>query len=315
MPEQNNEQHSRRFLLRRIPRRPLKYIAILPAMITLFNGISGFGSLMFTSKAVESIARGGSGERYFMFAAYMIMMAMIADMLDGRVARMSRTTSSFGGQLDSLCDVISFGAAPAFLAVQLLAYRLAAAEVAGPHLAIFLYRMIWLAGAIYVSCAAIRLARFNVENEEDESAHMSFSGLPSPAAAGVIMSLIILYVDLPTERWLKPAVWQWGQHAIVVLLPAAVVVSGLMMVSRFRYPHVLNQLLRGKKPLATLLKVFALIAMVIMCFEVVLTLVFAGFAASGPVRWLYHRFILHHKPEEPAPETGEVSNQTAETAE
>ncbi|HSV26894.1 MAG TPA: phosphatidylcholine/phosphatidylserine synthase, partial [Sedimentisphaerales bacterium] len=248
MVDDRSERKPRRLFLRRIHRRPLKYVAIFPAMITLLNGISGFASLMFASKAAETIAAGGDGDRYFMFAAYMIMVAMIADMLDGRVARMSRTTSSFGGQLDSLCDVISFGAAPAFLAVRLLAYRLTAVEAAEPHIVVFLHRIIWLAGAVYIGCAAIRLARFNVENEEDETAHMVFSGLPSPAAAGVIMSMVILYVSLPAERWLPEIVSDWGRYMIVVLLPAAVIATGLLMVSRFRYPHVLNQVLRGKKP-------------------------------------------------------------------
>ena len=160
-------------LLRRVRRQRLKYVTILPSLVTILNGVCGF----------TAIALAGKGE--FAKAGYMILLAMIADMLDGRLARMSKSTSSFGGQLDSLCDVISFGVAPAFLMLKVLEYKLAGfAEFNLTTIESFLQRFIWLAAAAYISCAAIRLARFNVENEEDESAHMSFIGLPTPAAAG-----------------------------------------------------------------------------------------------------------------------------------
>jgi len=286
------EQHDgRRSFFRPGKKRPLKYIAILPALITLLNGMCGFVSIMFTSRAMESIAAGETGDHYFMLAAYMLLAAMVADVLDGRVARMSRTTSSFGGQLDSLCDVISFGVAPAFLAVKLMAHELMAVDVANPEMAGFLYRFVWLAGVLFAGCAAIRLARFNVENEEDESAHMSFRGLPSPAAAGVVMSLVILYVDLPKEKWFSPAAAEAGQKLIVLVLPAMVVALALLMVSRLRYPHVVNQAFRGKKRFTVLIQVLIIAALGVVCFEPMLAVVFVGFAASGPVRWGYHRFL------------------------
>jgi CDP-diacylglycerol---serine O-phosphatidyltransferase len=301
MAHLHDGKSGRRFFFRRGKRKPLKYIAVLPALITLMNGISGFASVMFASKAVEVIAKGGTGDKYFVYAAYMILVAMVADMLDGRVARMSRTTSSFGGQLDSLCDVISFGVAPAFLAVKLLTSQIASVDISNPQFAEFLYRIVWLAGAVFLGCAAIRLARFNVENEEDESAHMSFWGLPSPAAAGVVMSLVILYMDLPTEKLLSGSAIDWGQRTIVILLPAVVIAAGLLMVSRFRYPHLVNQWIRGKKPFTTLLKVLVLIALVILCFEAVLTVVFVGFAISGPAKWAYYRFVARNSPHDELP--------------
>jgi CDP-diacylglycerol---serine O-phosphatidyltransferase len=293
----------RRFFFRHGKRKPLKYIAILPALITLMNGISGFASILLASKAVEEIVKGNSGDRYFMYAAYMILAAMVADMLDGRVARMSRTTSSFGGQLDSLCDVISFGVAPAFLSVKLLTTQLASVDIENPQLAVFLFRAVWLAGGVFMGCAAIRLARFNVENEEDESAHMSFLGLPSPAAAGVVMALVLIYLDMPTKKWLSDAAADWGQRVIIVFLPAMVVAAGLLMVSRFRYPHVVNQWIRGKKPLTTLLKVLALAVLIAMWFEALAVVAFVGFAASGPARWVYYRFVVRRSPVEEVPVT------------
>jgi CDP-diacylglycerol--serine O-phosphatidyltransferase len=302
MKEPGTGDVGRRFFFRRGRKQRLKYIAVLPALITLMNGVSGFVSILFASKGVEIIAAGGSGDWYFKCSAYMIMLAMIADMLDGRVARMSRTTSSFGGQLDSLCDVISFGVAPAFLAVKMLTCNYVGLVDDGSQLAVFLYRAIWLTGAILVSCAAIRLARFNVENEEDESAHMSFMGLPSPAAAGVVASLVILYLDLPTKKGLSEAAADWGQRIIMIVLPIAVVAVGALMVGRFRYPHVFNQVLRGKKPFATLIKVLALVAAMIAFYpEAALMLAFVGFAASGPAKWAWHKFVTKRNPYEEVP--------------
>jgi CDP-diacylglycerol---serine O-phosphatidyltransferase len=298
MDNQDSNAEKRPFLFRRGGRkRPLKYIAVLPALITLLNGTSGFLSLMFASKGAEEMIAGRSGESSFAWSAMLILVAMVADMLDGRVARMSRTTSSFGGQLDSLCDVISFGVAPAFLGAKLLASELAGLDIESPQLAIFLLRIVWLAGIVYVSCAAIRLARFNVENEEDESAHMSFMGLPSPAAAGVVASLVILYLDLPTKKGLSEAASDWGQHVIIFALPLAVAAAGILMVSRFRYPHVVNQFVRGKKKFTTLFKVLALVVLVVIIYpEAALMAAFVGFAASGPGKWAYYRFVVRRAP-------------------
>ena len=167
-------------LLRRVRRQRLKHITVLPSLITILNGVCGFAAIVLAAKGMTTQIGQFSS---LAMAGYMILLAMIADMLDGRLARMSQSTSSFGGQLDSLCDVVSFGVAPAFLMLKVLEFKVAGVTDINPTLASFLQRFIWLASAAYISCAAIRLARFNVENEEDESAHMSFIGLPTPAAA------------------------------------------------------------------------------------------------------------------------------------
>ena len=169
----------------------------------------------------------------------MVLLAMVADMLDGRLARMSQSTSSFGGQLDSLCDMVSFGVAPAFLMLKLVENKLELRTVVCGG---FLHRFIWLAAVVYIACAAIRLARFNVENEENEAAHMSFVGLPSPGAAGVIVSLVIFQQDE------FPAL-----DLLVYLLPFITLGVALLMVSQIRYPHVLNAYLTGKKPFGNLI--------------------------------------------------------------
>jgi CDP-diacylglycerol--serine O-phosphatidyltransferase len=274
-------------LLRRVRKQRLKYITILPSLITILNGICGFTAIVFASKgastAVFQPEETGDIEKlsYFAMSGYMVLMAMIADMLDGRVARRVKSTSSFGGQLDSLCDIISFGVAPAFLMIKVLEYKLAGFGVTNPTIENFLYRFIWLTAAAYISCAAIRLARFNVENEEDESAHMSFMGLPTPAAAGVIVSLVIFHQEtLPSL------------NVIIYTLPFLALGTSVLMVSRIRYPHILNQYIRGKKPFAYLIRVLLLLGLVIWNRQTALVLIFCGFAASSFVKWFYYKVIL-----------------------
>jgi CDP-diacylglycerol---serine O-phosphatidyltransferase len=291
----NKSERAKRSLLRTVRRQRLKYITILPSLITLINGACGFGAIVFASRAGQADIAGGLDVYhqipFFSMACYMIFLAMLADMIDGHLARISQNTSSFGGQLDSLCDVISFGVAPAFLMLRVVETGV---TFNSPALDIFVYRFLWLAAAIYVSCAAIRLARFNVENEEDEANHMNFSGLPSPAAAGVIASLIVLNQDIVKKiDGTQPFFSYMGHNIIIAALPFVALAVAVLMVSRIRYPHILNQYLRGRKPFAYLIRAIAFLVIIIFSFEVALVLVFCSFAASGFLKWFYYRVIAH----------------------
>jgi len=283
MPKSKTDT-AKKSLLRRVRRQRLKYITILPSLFTILNGVFGFTAIIFAGEGSDVPSADSQipfftfgSTTYFAMSGYMILVAMIADMLDGRLARKVQSTSSFGGQLDSLCDVISFGVAPGYLMLNVLDTTVASIGLADEN---FLQRFIWLSAATYISCAALRLARFNVENEEDESAHMSFMGLPTPAAAGVIVSLIIFHQEiLPT-------------FAIICILPFLAIGISILMVSRIRYPHILNQYLRGKKPFAYLIRVLLLfVFIVVTSIQAALVLVFCGFAAGSFVRWLYYRSL------------------------
>ena len=261
-----------RFLWRMRSQR-VKYITILPSLITILNGVFGFTAIVFASRGAEG---GTAGSSYFAMAGYMILLAMFADMLDGRLARMSQSTSSFGGQLDSLCDMVSFGVAPAFIMLKAIQVH---QELTTPLSGSLFHRFIWLAALAYISCAAIRLARFNVENEENEAAHMSFAGLPSPGAAGTIVSLIIFHQEvMPTL------------NAAIFALPFLTLGVAVLMVSRIRYPHVLNLYLRGKQPFGYLMRVLLFLGIVLwLGMQTALLLIFLIFAGSGLARWLYLR--------------------------
>jgi CDP-diacylglycerol--serine O-phosphatidyltransferase len=274
---------AKKSLLRKVRRQRLKYITILPSLITILNGVFGFTAIILAGKGSGTLPEDSKipfftfgSTTYFAMSGYMILIAMIADMLDGRLARRMQGTSSFGGQLDSFCDIISFGVAPAYLMLNVLEYEVASIGLADER---FLQRFIWLSAAAYISCVAIRLARFNVENEEDESAHMSFMGLPTPAAAGVVVSLVIFHQEtFPT-------------FAIICILPFLALGTSILMVSRIRYPHIVNQYLRGKKPFAHLIKMLLLALFAWWNIQAALVLVFCVFAANSFVKWLYLRVL------------------------
>jgi len=292
-------QAAKESLLRRVRRQRLKYITVLPSLVTILNGVCGFSAIVFASKGAAAGINHFSYHRltlpYFAMAGYMILLAMIADVLDGRLARMSKNTSSFGGQLDSLCDIISFGVAPAFLMLKVLEYKLGGYPEQNLSFVNFLQRFIWLAAASYISCAAIRLARFNVENEEDESAHMSFIGLPTPAAAGVVVSIVIFYQETLLELSAESSrAYIICEDAIIYALPLLVLGVAVLMVSRIRYPHILNQYIKGKKPFAHLIRALLFLGLIIWSRQVALVLIFCGFAASGFLKWFYCK-VIHRK--------------------
>jgi CDP-diacylglycerol--serine O-phosphatidyltransferase len=194
---------------------------------------------------------------------------------------MSQSTSSFGGQLDSLCDMISFGVAPAFLMLKLVESTLSLDQMAQGG---FLHRFIWLAALAYISCATIRLARFNVENAENEAAHMSFVGLPSPGAAGVVVSLVLFHQEqVPTL------------DLLVYALPFVALGVAILMVSRVRYPHVLNVYLKGKQPFSYLIRTLFFLGFVVcMKVQTALALIFGLYAGGSLAKWMYYKVTHRH---------------------
>jgi CDP-diacylglycerol---serine O-phosphatidyltransferase len=153
----------------------------------------------------------------------------------------------------------------------------------------FIERSVVACGVVYVCCAIIRLARFNVENEDDESSHMSFSGLPSPAAAGVVVSLVILQQDFLSKIAARTdlEIIKIIENLIPLALPVATLAAAFLMVTRVRYPHVVNQQFRGKKPFSSF--IIALLAVIFIIWNLQLTLVvmFCGFAVWGLLRWVF----------------------------
>src|SRR3954447_5614259 len=191
-----SREHRRRRMRRHGRRAYIRSVYFLPSMATLGNAVCGFGAMYVAAFDSTNVGNDPWAKWFatpkFLAAAYMIFLAMVFDALDGRLARFTRHTTDFGGQLDSLADVVSFGAAPAFIALLLFKNE-------GPFVPFVVSRLIWGMGAVYFACAAIRLARFNVSNEHGEQHHYSFLGLPSPGAAGAVVAFILMQQDL--RQW------------------------------------------------------------------------------------------------------------------
>lgn len=178
---------------------------ILPNLFTVSSIFCGFYG------AVTAAAAGPDDDRLLYRACIAVLFAMVFDAVDGRVARLTKTQSEFGVQMDSLADVISFGAAPALIAWH---WGLSAYGTAG-----------LLACFVYCACGAIRLARFNVMAASSGGSGAFFLGLPIPAAAGLLVAVIISSIQLKMPR-LDGGQW-WA--------PAMMIVLGLLMVSNIRF--------------------------------------------------------------------------------
>ncbi|MDR2576298.1 MAG: CDP-alcohol phosphatidyltransferase family protein [Treponema sp.] len=299
MNKLNNEE---KIALRgRRKRRRLKYIAVLPSLVTLMNGVCGFASILLASQGPDMVWRPlllpKTNISYFALAGYMIFFGMVADVLDGHLARISKSTSSFGAQLDSLCDVITFGVAPAFLMLKLVQAHLHYFQFVNNQPAALSGRVVFLIAILYVMCAIIRLARFNVETSVEDS-HLSFAGLPSPPAAGTIVSLVIFQQDL------LPKITKWPTEfinasgfAAVWALPIITLMAGILMVTRIPYPHIVNRLLRGKKQFSTFLLVVFTVLLIIWNIQLAMALGFCVFVVYGLVHFIITRIIRSIKKE------------------
>jgi len=285
--------------------RILSGTAALPSLVTLGNGIAGFAAIHFATKPLlpGKIAEGEAAAAAWVagnlvIAAWMIFGGMICDALDGRLARMTGQTSEFGAELDSLCDAITFGVAPAVLMLRTVQAQLygfvqevdilPSAGVAG--------RAVWFIAAMYACCAILRLARFNVENEPDLAAHMEFKGLPSPAAAMSVTSLVLLHehVAAATEGWRAAA---WLTRTVIWAIPVITLASALLMVSRIRFVHVANRYLRGRRSFGHIVTMAAIILAAVVYFRVALAAAFLAFVVSGPVQWLWRKARHRGDPE------------------
>lgn len=253
-------------------------------MATLGNAVCGFGAIYVAALVPD---QPGSdpwtsffARHHFVVSAYLIFMAMVWDALDGRLARWTRHTTDFGGQLDSLADVISFGAAPAFLALQVF-------KTLGPQdIPLEVSRFVWAIGALYVACAAIRLARFNVSNEHGEQSHFSFLGLPSPGAGGAVAGFVLLHQSLSNSG----IAWQvMLADGLIYLLPGVVLLCGLLMISTIRYPHVVNRYLRGRKSIWRIVGILSLLLLLVVAHQVTLGVVLLVYVLLGLLGWAWAR--------------------------
>jgi len=267
--------------------RALKTVPILPSLVTLGNVFFGFLAIAKAADAVMLSASSGmtiaSPEviAKLQVASLLVFLAMIFDATDGAVARMTRQTSAFGAQLDSMADMVTFGVAPAFLAKVVIDFH-----TQGPNPVLSLQpKIIYAAAVIYVLCATMRLARFNVETPgASADDHQEFSGLPTPAAAAGIAAMLTFFcfqTTGSTSSWLSFLVLPEIQVWLVKALPIALVVLGLLMVSRVPYPHLVVTMLKRGHSFPFLASLVLLVAVVAMEWEVGLLILISVYVLLG----------------------------------
>ena len=274
----------------------LQGVAVAPSLVTLLNAVCGFAAIHFAAAGMNDpeAMMPRLPLSYFAAAGYMIFLAMIADALDGQLARRTGSTSKFGEQLDSMADMISFGVAPAFLMIRVVAAHVP--DVVGPVAPVFAStgaKLLWLIGAAYVCCAAMRLARFNVETQPEVESHMGFKGLPSPVAAGVVASLVLVATDLLQElKQDMPRTWVEGvTKAIVYALPVVTLAVALLMVSRVPYSHAINRYIRGRRSFGHVVRMVLLVLVLVWKPQLTCAIVFVGFAMSPGLQWVRRHVV------------------------
>ncbi|MBX7102774.1 MAG: CDP-diacylglycerol--serine O-phosphatidyltransferase [Gemmataceae bacterium] len=243
----------------------MKKRALVPTLLTLGNAVCGLAAIAYASR-IGKVDSTPEMDRAFLAASgWLICAAMLFDTLDGFFARLFKAAGRFGAELDSLCDAISFGAAPAFILLQL-----------GPGRdQPFLHKVLASIATLYMMCTILRLARFNVESIDGGS--KKFKGLPSPAAAGCIASLAIVR-GTAELRWpgLDPVI---VESVLEIWSTVGAFIVAVLMVSNVAYPHLTKQMLRGKRRQPAAIIPLALVAGIVLR-EFALVVIFWAYAVS-----------------------------------
>ena len=242
-------RHPRRRRWQELREHPRRGIFLLPSLLTTGNLFCGFLAIVLSAQA------------RFVEAAVAVFVGMVLDILDGKVARLTRTTTQFGVEFDSLADVVSFCVAPAFML-----YALALSQAG---------RVAWLGAFLFVICGALRLARFNVHQGVTDRRY--FVGLPTPAAAGVVASTALLLEGVEITRWQAAAI------------SVGTVVVALLMVSTFRYYSFKEVDFARRKPSQVLVLVVLGVLIVATHPQWFLFSLFSLYLLSGPTRPVWAR--------------------------
>lgn len=234
---------------------------LLPSLFTIGNMLLGFYAVVTAFRA-SRLLDVEAGDRLFVWAAAAVFAAAILDTFDGRIARMTGTDSEFGREYDSLADLFTFGAVPALLT---FLWGLHGFGRAG-----------WLVPVYYMVCTATRLARFNVQTKVVDSRY--FVGLPSPAAAGVVCSLLF-YVP-------EAGPWRDGWTGVIF---ATLALAGTLEVTTFRYWSTKQVDFRKRWSYRAALPLAVIVLIIVWEWKACFLAMGVTYALSGPFHWLIGR--------------------------
>lgn len=261
-------------------------IYFLPNLMTAGNLFCGFMSIIHCIQARLAETTGGlylnsSNIDHYRYAVYFIFGAAAFDALDGRLARMGGRESLFGAEFDSLADVVSFGVAPALM---MFFFILSPTTVVGYE---WFRNIGWFVGFIFLLCAAMRLARFNVItnpllHRTPSETSKDFIGLPVPAAASTVAAMVLFLISLvQTDKSLN----RWA-----LALPPLMVMIALLMMSTIRYPSGKNLNMQTQTRLKPFIGFLALASLVVFYKEVGFLVICLGYIFYGLIRhWRRHR--------------------------
>jgi len=262
-----------------------RWLKWVPNALTLGNALCGFAAILYTLQAYERVLFNDSAEMEKIFAgsALMILGAMVFDAFDGYAARLLNAASIHGIQMDSLADMVTFGVAPATV-VAVMAHAL------NPLLT-RQFMLVWCLCAVYLGCAALRLAKYNVHAMLEKKSSEKFSGLPSPGAAAALCSVIIYYaVEGGPERQIL--------QRLISFLPYYAAVLGLLMVSEIQYQHFgkwIFSIPRHKKRL-----VIVIVVLIAACYQpaLVALILINGYIIWAPLAALAVKIGILKSPSE-----------------
>jgi CDP-diacylglycerol--serine O-phosphatidyltransferase len=264
---------------------PKLKIYFLPNLLTAANLFCGFVAL---TKIVEADVAAANFTSIIRVALIYILLACIFDLFDGRVARWGGRESPFGREFDSLADIISFGAAPAFLV-----HRIVLADVFKHH-----QQLGWFIASIYLLCGAFRLARFNcLATQAGTGGGKEFLGFPIPAAAGLVASwtLLLLWADDHDYTKFRASNWRY-------VLPVTMVFLSLMMVSQVKYPTFKKLDFRATRTFPKMVVIVLLIGLFALTWDkimqFILPTVFTAYLVYGFIRPYISRRMRHEIEEE-----------------
>jgi CDP-diacylglycerol---serine O-phosphatidyltransferase len=254
-------------------RRPRRAAYALPTLFTAANVFLGFYALLEVFEGAMQMAQGSASANVpFRFAAMAIGAAVFFDGLDGRIARMTNTVSDFGREMDSLADVIAFGIAPAAMAFTWGVYFVATSDIVHPDQ---LRNWGYFLSFLFLLCGAMRLARFNIQKNPvpknpGRPDRKYFVGLPIPAAAGVVASIVYACDGVVLGSWIFSVLWL----ALLALL-------AFLMVSTWRYPSFKDLSLTRPRSPVTFVLIGSLIYLIWKFSQPVLLAATVCYIASG----------------------------------